>query len=199
MPRDKLCVQRDDEMGFALADSYTLRVEFRPAGDLNWPPPELAREDSNEFYTAALNQTSPNSRNWVLTATIPNIYEHNQHRKPARLKVKKNHHLETATDFSLDIDTRWCTRVSSMATDRQEKNAMPSITVNDPRDHLQLSPPLVNGQTNGIANGITNGYPHGTPNGHTDMLMNGPHSPVNGFVNGHSGYLNGLPASPPRG
>ena len=192
VPREKLCIQRDDEMGFALADSYTLRVDFWPAGDLGWPPAELVRDDDDEFYGGTL---TTNPRKWVLSATIPNIYHHSQHRKPTRLKIVKQHQVESATDFALDVDTRWCSSVSSTALARQqEKAAMPSITVNESRDSFNLSPHHANGHANGVANGFV----HGIPNGHVNGSLDPPESPINGLVNGHSGYLNGLPASPPE-
>ncbi|KAH8897841.1 hypothetical protein GQ53DRAFT_778089 [Thozetella sp. PMI_491] len=153
VPKEKLCIPRDDGQGFALADAYALRIEFRPADD-KWPPVDMVRRQSDDFFGTTLDQ---NPKTW------------SQSRKPARLKLRKQHQIESTTDFVLDMDARWCSRISTNGAGRQDKGeTKPSITVVGTNEHLQQSPP----ESDGHADGMVNGAVHHTPNGRANGYVN---------------------------
>ena len=171
IPAEKIYLQGDDER-FGLANSYGLLVELESAGDSKWPPTELIPMNDDDTFS---NRILP-SREWVLTATVPNIYD-DRHCKTMRLKVRKHSNHETMTNFLLDVDARWITAISRDLTMKQEKDILPEITVFDP-DHPH--PPVqhviipANGVT-GIANiddaHAVNGHVAGPlANGEVDTL-----------------------------
>ncbi|KAK0651368.1 hypothetical protein B0T16DRAFT_77784 [Cercophora newfieldiana] len=170
IPEDKIYVERDDDAVFGLANCYSVFIELESAGDPNWPPLDLvpSMNDEDAFYNRGLPP-----RQWVMTATIADIFN-SRNRKEIPLKVKKQPHQETLTDFRIDVDVRWYTPVSSQLVMRsQEKDVQPSITVFDPNEPIRAA---VNGTANGINGTATNGINGAfNPNG-ADIVMTGMES-----------------------
>lgn len=157
IPEDKIYLERDgDDPAFGFADSYSVLIEIESAGDPNWPPSSLIPALPAKGEDPLVRNLPP--RQWALSAQLPDIF-HTRNRKTARLKARIQQNRETPTDFVMDIDVRWQTRISSQLTGNQKpKEIMPSITVIDPwAPKKPLSELPVNG-TNGV-NGI-NGHHH---------------------------------------
>lgn len=147
IPEEKICLERDDDSIFGLANSYSVLIELESAGDPNWPPADLVPvSDEDTFYNRGLP-----SRQWVLTATIADVFS-SRNRKSVRLRVKKKPHNDVVTNFLMDLDVRWLTPISSQrAVKEQTKDVLASIRVFDPN---APPAPLANGNLN-IANGIS--------------------------------------------
>lgn len=181
IPEDKIFLERDDDAVFGLAKCYSVLVEFESAGDANWPPADLVPvSDEDTFYPKGLP-----SRQWALTANIPDIFS-SRNRKTVRLRVKKQPHGDAATNFLLDMDIRWLTPISNYLRAREQaKDVLTSIMVVDP---TEPTAPLANGNSksangansaNGVngANGINgiNGHRQDTQvNGEAEKTTNGP-------------------------
>lgn len=176
VPQEKILIVREDDDVFSLADSYTLLIELESAGDPNWPPLKLAslHDDEQVFYNG-----SSQSRQWVLSASISEVFNRNRKAVALRLKKKRPQH-EMPTDYVLDVDVRWTSGLSSSWMARRlEKDVMPSITVLDPSEVPPPDPPTSNGAVG--VNGV-NGYVNGSllnGNAETTRLTNGH---VNGDV-----------------
>ncbi|KAL2018640.1 hypothetical protein VTK56DRAFT_543 [Thermocarpiscus australiensis] len=147
IPEEKIFLERDDDAVFGLANCYSVLVELESAGDANWPPHDLVPiSDEDTFYNRGLP-----SRQWVLTASIPDIFS-SRNRKTVRVRVKKQPHSDVATNFLMDMDVRWLTPISSQRTKERTKDILPSIMVFDPN---QPTVPLANGNLNGVSvNGV---------------------------------------------
>ncbi|KAK3371414.1 hypothetical protein B0T24DRAFT_319028 [Lasiosphaeria ovina] len=164
IPEDKISLEHDEGVVFGLADSYQVVIRLESGGGINWPPNDLLPPDNSAHW----NDRRLPLRQWAFTATIVDIY--NRNRKTIRLKLKKTSQGDEMTDFSIDVDVRWFTPVSTQLA--RGKDIKQSITVSA-RNETVLPP--INGVVNGnsptkVVNGV---------NG-TDIGVNG----VNG-ANGH--------------
>lgn len=174
IPEEKIFLERDDDSIFGLAKCYSVLVELESAGGPNWPPADLVPDnDEDTFY----NRSLP-SRQWVLTASIPDIFN-SRNRKSVRLRVKKQPRNDVATNFLMDMDVRWMTAISTQRTLKEHtKDVQASIMVFDPNEPAA---PLANGGVNGVdvVSGI-NGHRHELQlNGHGAKAVNGH---MNGVV-----------------
>ncbi|KAJ4307049.1 hypothetical protein N0V88_000424 [Collariella sp. IMI 366227] len=170
IPEDKIFLQRDDDAVFGLANCYSVLIELESAGDINWPPNDLVRVSDEE---ALFNKGLP-PRQWVLTASIPDLFS-TRNRKSVRLRVKKQPHCDVLTNFLMDMDVRWLTPVSSQARARElNKDILPSISVFDPN---ASAVPLTNG-VNGV-DGINGSHKLPSVNGDAEAGVNGH---LNGLV-----------------
>jgi len=168
VPQEKILIERDDDDLFGLADSYTVLVELESAGDPNWPPANLIPPSGDEHIFH--NHSTP-SRDWVLTASVAEMFNRNRKAVPLRLK-KKRSYQDMPSDYALDVDVRWTSGLSSSRMARRlEKDVLPTITVVNPDDDLLRDPPAVNGvATIHDLNGHTNGD---LVNGDAGRLANG--------------------------
>jgi hypothetical protein len=168
IPEEKIFVERDDDSVFGLAKCYSVHVELESAGDANWPPADLVPvSDEDAFYNRGLP-----SRQWVLTASIPDIFN-SRNRKSVRLKVKKQPRAEVATNFLMDMDVRWMTAISSQQVLKEHsKDIQPSIMVIDPHEPAAA---VVNGGVSGVngVNGINGHRPDLHLNGDVARMVNG--------------------------
>lgn len=172
VPQEKILIERDDDDVFGLAESYTVLVELESAGDPNWPPLNLAppNDDEHVFY----NRGAQSSRQWVLSASIAEMF--NRNRKAVALRLKKRKpQPDVLTDYVLDVDVRWTSGLSSSRMARRlEKDVMPSITVIHPSEVLPPDPPVTNGvaiinDLDGHVNGdLVNGDAGALANGHVN-------------------------------
>lgn len=170
VPEEKIFVERDDDSVFGLAKCYSVLVELESAGDANWPPVDLVpANDEDTFYSRGLPP-----RQWVLTASIPDIFN-SRNRKSVRLRVKKQPRSDSTTNFLMDMDVRWMTAISSQQTMKEHtKNVQPSIMVVDPNEPPA---PLANGNVNGITS-MNGHHPESQANGEVGKRANG----TNGVV-----------------
>lgn len=145
---DKLYVQRDDDKGFELADTYLVIAELESAGDPHWPPRFLLQGQEN------LTMPSTPLRQWVLTSQI--TYKFVKGRETPRVKIRKRTNDETETDLRMDMDLRWssCTSFGDSIRGLDEMTP-PSLNAADvPGGVLE---PLTNGHVNGRTEGLLNG------------------------------------------
>ncbi|KAK0634778.1 hypothetical protein B0T17DRAFT_16741 [Bombardia bombarda] len=160
IPEEKIYLERDGDAGFGLAEAYTVTVELESAGDPKWPPRDLLPRNGLEDVPRD-GDLPP--RLWVLTASIPDIYEP-QNRKTIRLRMRKQPQHERLTDYRVEVDVRWLTNISTQHIIK-EKNIMPSINVYDQNEPL---PPQINNIID-----LTNGSDISPVNGHVaDDLVN---------------------------
>ncbi|KAK1761184.1 hypothetical protein QBC47DRAFT_289166 [Echria macrotheca] len=185
VPEDKIYVERDDDAVFGLANTYTVLIELESAGDPNWPPQDLISvNDEEAFYLRGLP-----IRQWSFTASIPDIFN-SRNRKEIQLRVRKQPHQETPTNFRMDVDVRWLTPISSQLRSH-DKDIQPTITVFGPQEPIVAvnGTVTVNG-VNGISrvNGVNGVHGMNGANGiylHSDPLVNG----VDRLVNGHGSEM----------
>lgn len=168
VPQDKILVERDDDDLFGLADAYTVLVELESAGDPNWPPANLVplSEDEHIFHS---NSGPP--RDWVLTASISEMFS--RHRKAVALRLKKKRpYQDIPCDYVLDVDVRWTSGISSKKMARRlEKDVLPTITVLNPDENGTDLPLATNGT---VAINGTNGHVNGNLlDGSLGKLANG--------------------------
>jgi hypothetical protein len=148
IPEDKTFLERDDDAVFGLAKAYKVLVEVEWAGDSNWPPVELGLVSQDEIM---FNRAMP-TRQWALTATLPDVFK-NRNRTAARVMLRKQPHSEVATNFLVDLHVRWCTPYSAQAVLKKLGRILPSITVYDPNEPVQVAANTING-TGGAPNGV---------------------------------------------
>ncbi|KAI0885383.1 uncharacterized protein GGS22DRAFT_163581 [Annulohypoxylon maeteangense] len=154
VPAEKLCVERDDENGFDLADQYLVQAELESAGDPSWPPVDLLPKDE------ANDPESSRPQLWVLTSSV--VYKFEKHRASAPVKIRKRVGSETALDLSMDMDLRWSACHSAG-----------SVT------EVEVSPPEVpTSFTSGALEPLTNGH----VNGRSDNTANGPTKDEDVFI-----------------
>jgi hypothetical protein len=178
IPEEKIFLERDDDSIFGLANCYSVLVELESAGDTNWPPNDLIPvSDEDTFYNRGLP-----SRQWVLTASIADIFS-SRNRKSARLRVKKKPHNDAVTNFIMDMDVRWLTPISSQRTVKEQtKDILASIRVFDPNEPATPLADVNVNSANGI-NGV-NGV-NGMNGSHQESLVNGEaEKMVKGQTNG---------------
>jgi hypothetical protein len=166
IPEEKIFLERDDDAVFGLANSYSVLVELESAGDVNWPPSDLVpTSDEDTFYNRGLP-----SRQWVLTATIADLFSNSRNRKSVRLRVKKQPLNDAATNFLIDMDVRWLTPISSQRRPREPaKDILPSISVFDPHEPAV---PVVNGSA-AIVNGTKAHRRDSQVGGEGEAVLNG--------------------------
>ena len=146
VPQDKILVDQDDDDVFSLADSYTVLVELESAGDPNWLPKNLRPSTDEHIFQ------TPRPRQWVLSASIAEMFRRNRKAVPLRLAKRQPPKYDEPTDYMLDVDVRWTSGLSSARMARRlEKDVMPSITVIDPDEQ----PPAVNGHDHGHGHGAS--------------------------------------------
>ena len=155
---DKLYVQRDDDKGFELADTYLVIAELESAGDPNWPPRFLLQGQEN------LTMPSTPLRQWVLTSQI--TYKFVKGRETPRVKIRKRTNDETETDLRMDMDLRWssCTNFGDGIRSRNEMTP-PGVKAADVSGGVLE--PLTNGHVNGRAEGLVNGHTQE----HSDVML----------------------------
>lgn len=146
---DKLCVQRDDDKGFELADTYLVIAELESAGDPNWPPRVLLQGQEN------LTTPSTPLRQWVLTSQI--TYKFRKGRETPRVKIRKRTNDETETDLRMDMDLRWgsCTSFGDSIRSLDDMTPPGAKSEDVPGGVLE---PLTNGHVNGRTEGLVNGH-----------------------------------------
>ncbi|KAI2632119.1 hypothetical protein GGR54DRAFT_582226 [Hypoxylon sp. NC1633] len=138
VPAEKICVEREDDSGFALADNYLVQAELESAGDPDWPPLELLPKEEDDSDTF-----SNHPQHWVLSSQV--VYRFEKHRTSAPVKIRKRAGAETSLDLTMDMDLRWsaCHR-SSSATE---------VEVSPPDVKVALENGSLEPQTNGHVNG----------------------------------------------
>ncbi|KAI0385630.1 hypothetical protein F5Y04DRAFT_189117 [Hypomontagnella monticulosa] len=147
VPAEKICVERDDELGFDLADSYLVQAELESAGDPSWPPMELLPKEEIR------DTLSSHPQRWVLSSQV--VYRFERHRASAPVKIRKRVDEGTALDLLMDMDIRWsaCHRAGSTTeVEVSPPETKPSI----PNGALE---PLTNGHVNGRVDNAINGLP----------------------------------------
>ncbi|KAI2463570.1 hypothetical protein F4781DRAFT_416237 [Annulohypoxylon bovei var. microspora] len=145
VPAEKLCVERDDDNGFDLADHYLVQAELESAGDPSWPPVDLLPEDEIDDID------SNRPQHWVLTSSV--VYKFEKHRASAPVKIRKRVGSESSLDLSMDMDLRWSTCHSAGSVTEVEVSP-PEVPTSLPNGALE---PLTNGNVNGRSENAVNG------------------------------------------
>lgn len=150
VPQEKFLVAREDDEVFGLADSYTAEIQLESAGDPNWPPEFLTSIEDRDRSFSILPR-----RQWVLQATIEDIFQ--CHRKTVELRLIKRHDHQPPTDYLLDLDVRWATGLSARVVKRLDKDIHPSITCCGEPDPMDLDTTFAGNGVNNV-NGHANGF-----------------------------------------
>ncbi|KAI4870604.1 hypothetical protein F4820DRAFT_402750 [Hypoxylon rubiginosum] len=147
VPAEKICVERDDNNGFDLADHYLVQAELESAGDPRWPPADLLpKEDTHDIL-------SGRPQDWVLSSQV--VYRFDKHRTSAPVKVRKRVGAETTLDLMMDLDLRWSTYQSRDST-TEVGDSPPEVKAPFSNGALE---PLTNGHVNGRVDSLANGLP----------------------------------------
>lgn len=166
IPESKIFIQRDDDAVFDFADTYAVRVELESAGDINWPPLNLA----DIVFEDDINPQRSEQRHWSLAAEVSNVLDRG--RRSGVLKLRRGSTSVSKTDFVMDIDVRWATSLPAKnLTSVQDRAYLAPIPQNEiPEAPSTLTNAHVNGNhSNGhITNGhLTNGH---MANGHLQLV-----------------------------
>lgn len=147
VPAEKICVERDDENGFELADSYLVQAELESAGDPRWPPADmLPKEHIRDIPTNR-------PQDWVLTSQV--VYRFEKSRTSTPVKIRKRVGAEMPLDLMMDMDLRWSSSHTTGSTTEVE-DSPPEVKAPSSNGALE---PLTNGHVNGRVDNLANGLP----------------------------------------
>ncbi|KAI1769707.1 hypothetical protein GGR53DRAFT_473668 [Hypoxylon sp. FL1150] len=147
VPAEKICVERDDDNSFELADHYLVQAELESAGDPRWPPADLLpKEQTRDIATNR-------PQDWVLTSQV--VYRFEKSRTSSPVKIRKRVGAEVPLDLMMDMDLRWSTGHATGSTTEVE-DSPPEVKPSVSNGALE---PLTNGHVNGRVDNLTNGLP----------------------------------------
>ncbi|KAI0602408.1 hypothetical protein F4775DRAFT_537040 [Biscogniauxia sp. FL1348] len=148
VPAEKLCVERDDDDGFDLADQYMVIAELGSAGDPKWPPLDLLPKREN------LDIFSCRPQHVVLSTQV--VYQFEKGRVSNNVILRRKNGEDTKLELMMEMDLRWSTGHTAVSTPAAgELSTPPDIKVPHMNGALE---PLTNGHVNGRAEQMANGY-----------------------------------------
>ncbi|GAO14897.1 hypothetical protein UVI_02007360 [Ustilaginoidea virens] len=155
VPHYSILINRPDDGGFDLSDSYQVLIELESANSIHWPP-----LDSHDFGIPAETLYSPwcTTQHWTLSSRFDAVF--GRLKNPLSLSTRyPSDQSSYQTNYVMDVDLRW---TAGLKTPRQlDKGSMSCITAVDPDSDLfsnNVISPLANGT---VVNGI---------NGHVDAV-----------------------------
>ncbi|KAI1506395.1 hypothetical protein F5X99DRAFT_364076 [Biscogniauxia marginata] len=148
VPAEKLCVERDDDDGFDLADQYMVIAELGSAGDPKWPPLDLLPKRETLDIFSGLPQ------HVVLSTQI--VYQFEKGRVSNNVLFRRKTGEDTKLELMMEMDLRWSTGHTAASTPAAgEVSTPPDIKMPHVNGALE---PLTNGYVNGRAEQLVNGH-----------------------------------------
>lgn len=155
IPHESILINRPDDGGFDLSDSYQLLIELEAANTAHWPP-----LDSQDFGipTDSLYPPWGTTRHWILSSSFDSVF--GRLKNPLSLSARyPSDESSYQTNYVMDVDLRWTAGFKALR--RLEKGSMPCITAIDPDPDLDTySDNATSHPDEDMVNGI-NGHTNG--------------------------------------
>ncbi|KZZ94894.1 Polycomb protein, VEFS-Box [Moelleriella libera RCEF 2490] len=148
---DSVLINRPDDGGFALSDSYQLLIDLEAASATHWPP-----LSSQDFGISAESLYPPwgTTQHWVMTSKFDTVF--GRLKNPLSLSARyPSSETYYQTNYLMDVDLRWTNGFKALR--RLEKGSMPCITAIDP-DVDPYSDNAINSYSNGAELFHVNGH-----------------------------------------
>ncbi|KAG5933508.1 hypothetical protein E4U53_000974 [Claviceps sorghi] len=152
VPHDSILINRPDDGGFDLSDSYQLSIELEAANTPHWPP--LSSDDFG-IPSETLHPPWGSTQHWVLSSKFDSVF--GRLKNPLNLSARyPGDQPIFQTNYVMDIDLRWTAGFKAFR--KLERGSKHCITAVDPdaaNSNEVLSPgrvfPAVNGTQNHTA------------------------------------------------
>ncbi|KAG6062247.1 hypothetical protein E4U17_000019 [Claviceps sp. LM77 group G4] len=126
VPHDNILVNRPDDGGFDLSESYELVVELEAANSLHWPP--LNAQDFG-LPNETLYPSRGSTQHWILTSTFDSVV--GRLKNPLHLSARyPADQSSVKTNYIMDIDLRWTAGFKALG--KLDKGSKQCITAVDP-------------------------------------------------------------------
>lgn len=169
VPHESILINRPDDGGFDLSDSYQLVIELEAANETNWPP-----LDEQDFGIPLQSLYPPwgTTRQWILSSTFDSVFGRLKH--PLSLSARyPSDQSSYQTNYVMSVDLRWTAGFKALR--RLEKGSMGCINAIDPDVDMYSDSVLGQPCENG-ANGV-NGHIHGESLHDQDDELTGDQTP----------------------
>ncbi|KAK2612837.1 hypothetical protein QQS21_001117 [Conoideocrella luteorostrata] len=124
--QDSIMINRPDDGGFNLSDSYQLLIEFEAANAAHWPP--LNSQDFG-IPTESLYPPWGTAEHWIMSSKFDKVY--GRLKNPLSLSARyPSDQSSYQTNYLMDIDLKWT--AGFKAFQRLEKGSKHCITAADP-------------------------------------------------------------------
>ncbi|KAG6030074.1 hypothetical protein E4U41_000208 [Claviceps citrina] len=124
VPHDSILINRPDDGGFDLSDSYQILIELEAANTPHWPP-----LNSHDFGIPSESLYPPwgSTRHWILSSLFDTVF--------GRLKAPLNlsarypaDHSSFQTNYVMDVDLRWTSGFKALrALDKGSKHCITAV------------------------------------------------------------------------
>ncbi|KAG6004844.1 hypothetical protein E4U21_000682 [Claviceps maximensis] len=126
VPHDSILINRPDDGGFDLSDSYQLLIELEAANTIHWPP--LNSHDLG-LSSESLHSPGGSTRHWILSSKFDSVF--GRLKNPLNLSARyPADQLSLQTNYVMDIDLRWTAGFKALR--KLEKGLKHCITAVDP-------------------------------------------------------------------
>ncbi|QPG93750.1 hypothetical protein C2857_002215 [Epichloe festucae Fl1] len=144
VPHDSILINRPDDGGFDLSDSYQLLIEIEAANALHWPP--LNPQDLG-IPAESLYPPWGSTQHWILSSKFDKVF--GRLKNPLNLSARYPPNQPShQTNYVMDVDLRWTAGFKALRRlDKGSKNCITAIDPDAVYSDEALSPgvPPVNG------------------------------------------------------
>ncbi|KAG5976830.1 hypothetical protein E4U55_007188 [Claviceps digitariae] len=126
VPHDSILINRPDDGGFDLSDSYQLLIELEAANTPHWPP-----LNAHDFGIPSESLYPPwgSAQHWILSSKFDSVF--GRLKNPLNLSARYSADQSSfQTNYVMDIDLRWTTGFKALR--KLDKGSKHCITAVDP-------------------------------------------------------------------